>query len=153
MDVRLDRYLAEWIVFGQPPYDLIELDADRYGPWTDAAFTLAKVRESYGRNNAVTWPRDERPAGRPCRGRVGPLHRRLADRGAQFGFRAGWEQPVWFAGPADQPGHMPSFRRTNWSVRAPVSCNKKKVFPYSLPLPSVGPGADPGVQAVSLQVT
>ena len=29
--------------------------------------------------------------------------------------------------------------------------NKGKVFPYSLP--SVGPGADPGVQAVSLQVT
>ena len=31
-------------------------------------------------------------------------------------------------------------------------CSKKgKVFPYSLP--SVGPGADPGVQAVSPQVT
>ena len=33
-------------------------------------------------------------------------------------------------------------------------CDKKvkgKVFPYSLP--SVGPGADPGVQAVSPQVT
>ena len=28
---------------------------------------------------------------------------------------------------------------------------KVKVFPYSIP--SVGPGADPGVQAVSLQVT
>ena len=28
---------------------------------------------------------------------------------------------------------------------------KSKVFPYSLP--SVGPGADPGVQAVSPQVT
>ena len=28
---------------------------------------------------------------------------------------------------------------------------KRKVFPYSLP--SVGPGADPGVQAVSPQVT
>ena len=33
-----------------------------------------------------------------------------------------------------------------------VSLDKKgKVFPYSLP--SVGPGADPGVQAVSPQVT
>jgi len=33
-----------------------------------------------------------------------------------------------------------------------VNINKKgKVFPYSLP--SVGPGADPGVQAVSPQVT
>jgi len=35
-----------------------------------------------------------------------------------------------------------------------ISCKVKvkgKVFPYSLP--SVGPGADPGVQAVSPQVT
>ena len=32
-----------------------------------------------------------------------------------------------------------------------VAVKKGKVFPYSLP--SVGPGADPGVQAVSPQVT
>jgi len=32
-----------------------------------------------------------------------------------------------------------------------VKKSKGKVFPYSLP--SVGPGADPGVQAVSPQVT
>ena len=32
-----------------------------------------------------------------------------------------------------------------------VKEKKGKVFPYSLP--SVGPGADPGVQAVSPQVT
>jgi len=33
----------------------------------------------------------------------------------------------------------------------PIDGKKGKVFPYSLP--SVGPGADPGVQAVSPQVT
>jgi len=32
-----------------------------------------------------------------------------------------------------------------------IKSKKGKVFPYSLP--SVGPGADPGVQAVSPQVT
>jgi len=32
-----------------------------------------------------------------------------------------------------------------------IVVKKGKVFPYSLP--SVGPGADPGVQAVSPQVT
>ena len=36
--------------------------------------------------------------------------------------------------------------------KIPLYCSSKgKVFPYSLP--SVGPGADPGVQAVSPQVT
>ena len=33
----------------------------------------------------------------------------------------------------------------------PVGKGKGKVFPYSLP--SIGPGADPDVQAVSQQVT
>jgi len=36
-------------------------------------------------------------------------------------------------------------------VLAHMGKGKSKVFPYSLP--SVGPGADPGVQAVSPQVT
>jgi len=39
---------------------------------------------------------------------------RLCDRGAQMGMRSGWEQPKWFAGPGDEPGYRPSFRRTNW---------------------------------------
>jgi len=37
------------------------------------------------------------------------------------------------------------------TAAAAISMVKGKVFPYSLP--SVGPGADPGVQAVSPQVT
>ena len=37
------------------------------------------------------------------------------------------------------------------SFVTPYVKGKGKVFPYSLP--SVGPGADPGVQAVSPQVT
>ena len=42
-----------------------------------------------------------------------------------------------------------AYSPTTVSLRTMVS--KGKVFPYSLP--SVGPGADPGVQAVSPQVT
>jgi len=46
--------------------------------------------------------------------------------------------------------HLPSLRRRRCVVFI-VKVKKSKVFPYSLP--SVGPGADPGVQAVSPQVT
>jgi len=43
-------------------------------------------------------------------------------------------------------------RQMSTPPHAPLSGKGKgKVFPYSLP--SVGPGADPGVQAVSPQVT
>jgi len=110
------RYLADWILNGEPTYDLIELDPDRYGHWTDASYTLAKARESYGMNNAVGFPREERPAGRPVARRRSAVYDRLRDRGAEFGVHSGWEQPNWFALSGDQPGYVPSFRRTNWSV-------------------------------------
>lgn len=101
---------------GEPTYDLIELDADRYGHWTDASYTLAKARESYGMNNAIVYPMDERPAGRPNARRSSALYHRLRDRGAEFRFNYGWEKPIWFALPGDKPGYVPSFRRTNWLV-------------------------------------
>ena len=67
------RYLADWIATGEPPYDLIEIDPDRYGAWTDRAYTFSKARESYGLNNLVGYPREERFAGRPTR-RVSPIY-------------------------------------------------------------------------------
>ena len=55
------------------------------------------------------------------------------------------------------PTDTPSAAPTPVTINRPVTTTtvkgkgKGKVFPYSLP--SVGPGADPGVQAVSPQVT
>lgn len=45
------KYLSDWILHGEPPFDLIELDPNRYGKWTTAQYTEAKARESYGFNN------------------------------------------------------------------------------------------------------
>lgn len=45
------KFLSDWIMNGEPSYDLIELDPNRYGKWTSTAFTAAKARESYGFNN------------------------------------------------------------------------------------------------------
>ena len=51
----------------------------------------------------------------------------------------------------DVSSHIP-FRSVPASTRSAMKVKKRgKGFPYSIP--SVGPGADPGVQAVSLQVT
>ena len=41
---------------GEPDYDLLECDPDRYSTWTDKAFLLAKARESYGRVNYHSSP-------------------------------------------------------------------------------------------------
>ncbi|KAK2538840.1 Dmgdh [Columba guinea] len=50
----IGKYLSDWILEGEPPFDLIELDPNRYGKWTTTEYTAAKARESYGFNN-IGW--------------------------------------------------------------------------------------------------
>ncbi|XP_077988921.1 dimethylglycine dehydrogenase, mitochondrial-like [Glandiceps talaboti] len=107
------KYITDWIMDGEPPYDLIELDPNRYGKWTTNEFVAAKARESYGFNNIVVYPFEERWAGRPTQ-RTSGAYEKMKERGAHFGFHAGWEQPNWFGLPGDDNSYKPSFRRTNW---------------------------------------
>ncbi|KAG7238626.1 hypothetical protein INR49_030700 [Caranx melampygus] len=108
----IGKFLSDWIMNGEPPYDLIECDPNRYGKWTDVPFMCAKARESYGFNNVVGYPKEERFAGRPTI-RTSGVYELLKDK-ASMGFHAGWEQPHWFYKPGDETGYKPSFRRTNW---------------------------------------
>lgn len=100
------------MVDGEPPFDLIECEPGRYGNWATREYVLAKCRETYGFNNQMMHPKLERWAGRPVK--ISGIYKRLCQRGAQMGQRAGWEQPNWLARPGDEPGFKPSFRRTNW---------------------------------------
>lgn len=61
------KYLSDWMIDGEPPYDLIECEPGRYGNWTTREYVLAKVRETYGLNNEMMHPKLERWAGRPVR--------------------------------------------------------------------------------------
>lgn len=109
----MGKYLADWIVTGEPPQEMAETDPARFGKWATAAYVRDKARESYGYNNIPYFgPQEERPAARPVR--VNPIYYELKKRGAEFGFHNGWEQPNWFALPGDNAGYFPSFRRTNW---------------------------------------
>ncbi|XP_048021396.1 dimethylglycine dehydrogenase, mitochondrial [Megalobrama amblycephala] len=106
------KFLSDWIMSGEPPYDLIECDPNRYGHWTTVPYVCAKARESYGFNNVVGFPKEERFAGRPT-SRVSGVYELLKDK-CSMGFHAGWEQPHYFHKPGDDTGYKPSFRRTNW---------------------------------------
>lgn len=109
----IGKFLCDWIRTGEPPMDLTELDPNRYGQWANGDYAVAKVRESYGYNNRISWPKDDRHAGRPtCR--KSPLADVLSAVGAEMGFHAGWEQPHWFPTAKDVKGFVPSFRRHNW---------------------------------------
>nr|XP_042117567.1 dimethylglycine dehydrogenase, mitochondrial isoform X2 [Peromyscus maniculatus bairdii] len=118
------KYLSDWILHGEPPFDLIELDPNRYGKWTTAQYTEAKARESYGFNNIVGYPKEERFAGRPTQ-RVSGLYKTLASK-CSMGFHAGWEQPHWFYKPGQDTQYRPSFCRTNWFE--PVGSEYKQVM-------------------------
>ncbi|XP_054540246.2 dimethylglycine dehydrogenase, mitochondrial isoform X4 [Pan troglodytes] len=118
------KYLSDWILHGEPPFDLIELDPNRYGKWTTTQYTEAKARESYGFNNIVGYPKEERFAGRPTQ-RVSGLYQRLESK-CSMGFHAGWEQPHWFYKPGQDTQYRPSFRRTNWFE--PVGSEYKQVM-------------------------
>ena len=82
------KYLASWILNGEPSYDLTECDPNRYSTWTNRDYTFAKCRESYGFNNIILFPNEERFAGRPTM-RVNGIYEELVKRGAQMGFHSG----------------------------------------------------------------
>uniref|UniRef100_A0A8C0ZGF0 Dimethylglycine dehydrogenase n=1 Tax=Cyanistes caeruleus TaxID=156563 RepID=A0A8C0ZGF0_CYACU len=99
----MGKYLSDWILEGEPPFDLIEVDPNRYGKWTTTEYTAAKARESYGFNNIVGYPKEERFAGRPTE-RTSGLYDLLKSK-CSMGFHAGWEQPHWFYKPGDETGY------------------------------------------------
>lgn len=102
---------AQWIVEGEPEYDLFAWDMARFGDWADKAFTRAKVRDQYAHRFSIHFPNEERAAGRPVRTR--PVHDLQKDMGAVMGLNYGWEHPLWYA---DTPGTQDTngFTRQNW---------------------------------------
>ena len=100
------KYLAEWMIEGQPTMDLWSVDIRRFGPWANnRAFLRERVTEVLGLHYQMAWPNREFETGRGLRRT--PLHGRLAAQGACFGAKNGWERPNWFARPNSSPGLQP----------------------------------------------
>jgi sarcosine dehydrogenase len=107
------KYLAEWIMEGQPTIDLWSVDIRRFAPFANnRAFLRERVTEVLGLHYQLAWPNREFETGRGLR--KSPLHDRLAARGACFGVKNGWERPNWFARNGIKPEMQYSFGRQNW---------------------------------------
>lgn len=109
------KYLAEWLIDGQPSLDLWSVDVRRFGPWANnRAYLRARVIEVLGLHYQMAWPNREPETAREVR--LSPLHDTLKAAGASFGVKAGWERPNWFtrAEGARTPGMDYSFGRQNW---------------------------------------
>ncbi len=103
--------LSNWMVDGDPGFDVWGMDVARYGDWATMAYTNAKVRENYSRRFRIQFPNEELPAARPLK--TTPIYDRLKARGAVFGASWGLEHALWFARPGDEPRDIFSFRRPN----------------------------------------
>jgi len=114
------KSIAEWVVNGQPEWDMWPLDSRRYMPHANSRFVLAKAIETYQHEYGIGYPAEERPAGRPAK--TSPCYLRLKAKGAQFGARGGWERAVYFPLPGDPPGKDLSFRRPAWHAAVAREC-------------------------------
>ena len=105
--------LANWMVEGDPGFDVWGMDVARYGDWTTLAYTNAKVRENYSRRFRIRFPNEELPAARPLR--TTPIYDRLDAEGAPCSATiAALEHPLWFApleGARLRGCHLPALRR------------------------------------------
>jgi dimethylglycine dehydrogenase len=103
--------LSNWMVHGDPGFDVWAMDVARFGDWATIAYTNAKVRENYSRRFRIRFPNEELPAARPLR--MTPVYDRLKARGAIFGAAYGLEHALWFAPKGTEAREDVTYRRSN----------------------------------------
>jgi len=106
------KLVAEWIVGGEAPVDLWDVDVRRFAPFHANRSHLAdRTVESLGLHYAMRWPREEQVTVRPLR--RSPLYDRLAAKGAVFGSKMNWERANYFLPPGARPP-SPTFGTPGW---------------------------------------
>ena len=107
------RAVADWIVEGQAPMDLAEVDIRRFMPFqANRRYLRERTTEVLGLLYDMHWPFRQVETARGVRRSA--LHDRLAAAGACFGETAGWERANWFATPGMEPVYEYSYGRQNW---------------------------------------
>jgi dimethylglycine dehydrogenase len=112
--------LSNWIVDGDPGFDVFGMDVARYGDWTTLGHTNAKVRENYSRRFRIRFPNEELPAARPFR--TTPVYDRLVGMNAVMGDLCGLEHALWFAPSPEEAKDDFSFRRSNDFAHVGAEC-------------------------------
>lgn len=103
---------AQWIIEGEPEFNMFPWDISRFGHWADKKFTKEKVADQYAKRFAIHYPFEERDAGRNTRLR--PVFEKQKSMGAVFGLNYGWEHPLWFAGEGVEGRESYGFTRQDW---------------------------------------
>ncbi len=103
--------LSQWMINGDPGFDVWAMDVARFGEWATRSYTNEKVRENYSRRFSIRFPNEELPAARPQQ--TTPIYDVMREEGAVMGDSWGLETPLWFAPKGVEPKDVVSFRRSN----------------------------------------
>ena len=104
--------IAQWIVDGESPVDLWDVDLRRFAGFHANRRHLAdRTVETLGLHYAMRWPREELQTVRPLR--RSPLYDRLAAKGAVFGTKMNWERANYFLTPREKEP-PPTLDRPGW---------------------------------------
>ena len=105
--------LARWIIDGDKPFDLGDVDIGRMQPFQgNKTYLFERVSESLGLLYDDHFPFRQRVTARGIR--RSPLHQHLLERGGVMGEVAGWERANWFADDTQKPEYEYGWDRTNW---------------------------------------
>jgi glycine cleavage system aminomethyltransferase T/glycine/D-amino acid oxidase-like deaminating enzyme len=97
----IGKVMADWIVHGEPEYDVWKMDIRRFGShYRSRSYARARAYEVYATYYDIHFPGEERLAGRPLK--MAPTYARLSSLGAVFGEKSGWERANWFASNEDE---------------------------------------------------
>ena len=109
--------VAGWLVEGEPPYDVSEMNVRRFGPvFEDRAFAAERARESYRYYYMLRYPHDENESVRERR--LSPLDARCLTLGGVFGEKNGWERVIYYE--PGRPGRRAGADQRAWGWGRPA---------------------------------
>ncbi len=107
------KALADWIVDGDPGRDLTVTDIRRFAAFNgNNRWLRDRVGEVLGLHYAIPWPNRELVTARPFR--RSPAYQLLAQAGACFGSKMGWERANVFAPAGQQTQIEYSWDKPTW---------------------------------------
>jgi glycine cleavage system aminomethyltransferase T/glycine/D-amino acid oxidase-like deaminating enzyme len=113
----IGKVMAEWIIEGEPSFDVWHMDINRFGrQWRSPGYTLARTIESYQRYYDIPYPGLQRQAGRPLR--TSAAYGWHCAHDAEFGEKSGWERVDYYRSneaAGDESLRPPSWTGMFWS--------------------------------------
>ncbi len=97
--------VANWIVDGDPGYDVFGMDVARFGPYaSNERYLRESTAQFYARRFVMAFPNEELPAARPLK--TTPCYDAFLAEGARFTVNWGLEVPLYFAPSPDFEEHF-----------------------------------------------